>query len=197
VQNVNRLQRISFEEPAVSRVDTRHSHISIGLRFLRGAAWEHIEALGWHEGGFNFFYAHDIDLPTLEIKRGLTRFSGEVMWSSVNTSDEVALGTLVNELIYQRAQSVNSDPALRERLIKLIRIPGMVAQKQKVLASLGHPLSNDALAEMLEKKRLKQPLFHFGIRVDAPEWREIVKSALSVSSVVVALEKWSDAIGVK
>ena len=181
----------------MSRVETRHSHISIGLRFLNGARWEHIEAVGWHEGGFNFFYAHEIHALELQVKRGLTQFGGTVMWSSVNTSDEVALGTLVNELIYQRAQSVSGDVALRDRLIKLIRIPGMVAQKQKVLASLGHAITDDALAEMLEKKRLKQPLFHYGVRVESDDWRAIVKSALSVSSVIVSLEKWSDAIGVK
>ena len=181
----------------MSRVETRHSHISIGLRFLSGVNWEHIEALAWHEDGFNFFYSHEISGPHLELKRGITRFMGSVMWHSVNTSEEVALGALVNELIYQRAQAVSCDAALRERLIKLIRIPGMVAQKQKVLASLGYALTDDALAAMLEKKRLKQALFHYGVRVESEEWRAIVKSALSVSSVIVSLEKWSDAIGPK
>jgi hypothetical protein len=119
------------------------------------------------------------------------------MWSSVNTSDEVALGALVNEMIYQRSQAVNNDTALRDRLIKLIRIPGMVAQKQKVLASLGQDVSDTKLAELLAQKRQKQPLLHYGVQVDAEAWRAIVKNALSISSVVISLEKWSDAFGPK
>lgn len=181
----------------MSRINVRHSHISIGLRLLNHSQWEHIEALGWHEGGFNFYCAHEIEETELEVKRGLTCFKATVMWSSVNNSDEVVLGALVNELIYQRAQTLTSDVAIRERLIKLIRIPGMVAEKRKVLASLGHDLSNEALTAMLEQKKRKQPLFHYGVRVESEDWSTIVQNALSVSSVVISLEKWADAISPK
>lgn len=178
----------------MSRINVRHSHISIGLRLLNNFEWQHIEALGWHENGFNFYYAQEIEETELEVKRGLTKFKATVMWSSVNNSDDVALGTLVNELIYQRAQALNTDAVMRERLIKLIRIPDMIAEKRKVLASLGLDISNADLASMLEQKKRKQPLFHYGVRVDAEGWATIVANALSVSSVVVSLEKWADAI---
>ena len=178
-------------------MSVRHSHISIGLRIYLGSQWEHIEALGWHEGGFNFYFPQEIDATELEIKRGLTAFSGTVMWSSVNNSDEVTLGALVNELIYQRALALNTDAVLRERLIKLIRIPGMVLEKRKVLASLGQEISNDDLANRMVQKKSKHPLCHYGVRVESDGWSAIVQNALSVSSVVVSLEKWADAISPK
>lgn len=178
----------------MSRMNVRHSHISIGLRFLYGSQWEHIEALGWHEGGFNFYFPHEIDATELDVKRGLTCFKATVMWSSVNNSDEVTLGALVNELIYQRAQALHTDEVMRERLIKLIRIPGMVAEKRKVLASLGQEISGEELANRLAQKKGKHPLFHYGLRVESEGWSTIVKNALSVSSVVVSLEKWADTI---
>ena len=178
----------------MSRINVRHSHISIGLRFLNNFQWQHIEALGWHEDGFNFFYPHEIEETELDVKRGLTNFKATVMWSSVNNSDDVALGALVNELIYQRALALSTDAAMRERLIKLIRIPGMISEKLKVLASLGQDISSSDLATMLEQKKRKQPLFHYGVRVSSEGWTTIVNNALSVSSVVVSLEKWADAI---
>ncbi|OYU43151.1 MAG: hypothetical protein CFE44_19980 [Burkholderiales bacterium PBB4] len=182
----------------MSRIDTRHNHISIGLRFLaEGGQWEHFEALGWNEVGFNFYHAREILEPALELKRGLTAFAGTITWHSLNTSEEVALGALVNAEIYKRAQEVQHNDALRERLIKLIRVPGMVPEKRKVLASLGLDISDSKLAEMWAQKRKDQPLHHYGVKVDSDAWRAIVKNALSISSVVISLEKWADSFGPK
>ena len=159
----------------MSRIETRYSHISIGLRSLSGnGQWERIEALGWNAEGFNFYHARELQEPVPEFKRGLTCFSGTITWHSINTSEEVALGALINAQIYQRAQEALHDASLRERLLKLIRVPGMLAQKRK-----------------------DQPLNHYGVKVDAEPWRAITQNALSVSAVVLSLEKWSDALGPK
>ena len=182
----------------MSRIETRYSHISIGLRSLSGnGQWERIEALGWNAEGFNFYHARELQEPVPEFKRGLTCFSGTITWHSINTSEEVALGALINAQIYQRAQDALHDASLRERLLKLIRVPGMVAQKRKVLASLGIDISDDKLSGMLAQKRKDQPLNHYGVKVDAEPWRAITQNALSVSAVVLSLEKWSDALGPK
>lgn len=180
----------------MSRIETRHNHISIGLRVLtQEGQWEHFEALGWNEVGFNFYFAREIQEPALELKRGLIAFAGTIAWHSINMSEEVALGALINAQIYKRAQEVQHNDALRERLVKLIRVPGMVTEKRKVLASLGLDISDDKLAEMLAQKRKDQPLHHYGVKVDADAWRTIVKNALNISSVVISLEKWADAFG--
>ena len=126
----------------MSRTNTRHSHISVGLQFLANGQWEQFEALGWNDVGFNCYHVQEIHEPALELKRGLTRFSGTITWRSINTSEEVALSALVNELIYKRAQEVSNNTALQERLVKLIRVPGMVAEKRRVLGSLGLDLSD-------------------------------------------------------
>ena len=181
----------------MSRTDTRHSHISVGLQFLANGQWERFEALGWNDLGFNFYHVHEIHEPALELKRGLTRFTGTITWRSINTCEEVALGALVNELIYKRAQEVTNNVTLQERLVKLIRVPGMVAEKRRVLGSLGMDLSDEKLADLLAQKNRQQPLSHYGVQVDSDAWRSIVKNAMDISSVVISLEKWSDALGPK
>jgi hypothetical protein len=182
----------------MSRIEKRNSHISIGLRFLaEDGQWVHLEALGWNEVGFNFYHAHEIHEPALQLKRGLTRFDGTITWQSINTSEEVTLSTLVNEQIYKRAQEVQNNDALRDRLVKLIRVPGMVAEKRQVLASLGMAIADDKLNVMLAQKRKHLPLSHYGVKVCSDAWRAIVQNALSISSVVISLEKWSDALASK
>jgi hypothetical protein len=57
--------------------------------------------------------------------------------SSGTPSDAAVLGKLVNELIYKRAQQTVNDAAMQTRLLKLIRVDGMVPEKRKILASLG------------------------------------------------------------
>ncbi len=179
--------------PSLARDGDRHTHIGIRLQFRSANQWERFEALGWNNVGFNFFHA--LDLPDqLELKRGLTRFDGQVVWRNRNTSDEVLLESLVNALIYKRASEMGSGSGLQVRLLKLIRVSAMVNEKRKILASLGLDIPDEQLNDMLERKRLENPMYHYGVKVESEAWSGVVKNALSISSVVVSLEKWSSAL---
>ena len=180
---------------AIARTNDRHSHIGIRLQYRTPDRWEHIEALGWNATGFNFYHADDLSHATLELKRGLTRFDGTVIWRSQNASEEVLLSAIVNELIYQRTQEVANNPALHLRLIKLIRTSGLVDEKRKILASMGLTLQDSQIADMVARRKLEHPMFHYGVQVESDAWADVVKNALSISSVVTSLEKWSDAVG--
>lgn len=180
---------------SIDRNANRHSHIAIRLQCRVDGRWERLEALGWNAVGFNFH--HPLDLPGTEVefKRGLTHFPGSIAWRKLNTSDEALSDALVNELIFKQAQRTVDAPELRARLLKLMRASSMVTQKLAVLGSLGVTVTPDALAGMLEQRKRERPMYHYGVRVQSPAWSRVVEEALSLSEVVVSLEKWSGALG--
>ncbi len=185
------------EDPnPASRNDDRHSHIGIRLQYRShdDDKWEYLEALEWNSVGFNFYHADALPGPGLQLRRGLRRFTGTIAWQSLNTSDDVVLATVVNRLLYAKAKGVVDNPQLHMRLIKLLRVPGMVAEKMKVLATLGAALSDTKLAELVAQRKQEHPMYHYGIKVQSEAWAAVVESALSVSSVLVSLDKWSGAI---
>lgn len=180
---------------SIARNDDRHSHIGIRLQYRADDHWQPIEALGWNEVGFNFYNAQDIAQPLLELRRGLTRFAAAIVWRARDASDDVLMAMVVNELIFKRAKEVVNDAALQTRLLKLIRFSGMVAEKRKILDSLGATnITDTRIAELMAHKKLEPPMYHYGVKVQSEAWVAIVQSALSVSSVLVSLEKWSDSL---
>lgn len=180
---------------SIARNDDRHSHIGIRLQYRACDKWEYLEALEWNAVGFNFY--HDLAMPgaELELRRGLTRFIGTIVWQSLNTSDDVVSATVVNRLLYTQTKAVVDEPQLHMRLLKLLRVPGMVTEKLKVLTSMGAAPSGAKMAELVAQRKLEHPMYHYGVRVQSEDWGAIVESALSVSSVLVSLDKWSGALG--
>lgn len=188
-------RKLAAKQDLISRHEDRHSHIGIRLQWRATAQWERLEALGWNAVGFNFYQAQEIRQPVLEFKRGLTRFEGSIVWSAPNTSDDVLRSALVNELIFRRAKELTGNAVLYARLLKLIRVYGMVAQKREILASLGVNVTDERLAELIDQRRQEHPMFHYGVQVASDAWSAIVKDAFSVSSVLISLDKWSAALG--
>ncbi len=182
------------DEPSLSRTDDRHNHIGIRLQYRAGDTWQPCEALGWNAVGFNFYGPHELPDAELQLRRGLVQFAGTIVWRSRSASDEVLRVMVVNELIVKRAKAVVDDAALYARLIKLIRVSGMVPEKLKILDSLGSGTTEAKLAELISYKKLEPPMHHYGVKVQSEAWAEVVKGALSVSSVLVSLEKWSDGL---
>ncbi len=179
---------------AMVRNKDRYSHISIRLRFRVNDKWETLDALEWNEVGFNFYHVHELHDPVLELKRGITRLDGTIVWRSPNANDDVVLATLVNELIFAKSKDLVNNVALQTRLIKLIRVTGMVAEKRKILASLGLDIADKKMAEMIAQRKQDRPMFHYGVKVLSNAWGEIVEKAFNVSSVLISLEKWSNAL---
>ena len=183
------------ETLSIARNDDRHSHIGIRLQYRADDKWEYLEALEWNAVGFNFYHASALPGPTLELRRGLTRFTGTMAWQSLNTSDDVVLAMVVNRLLYAQARAVVDNPQLHMRLLKLLRVPGMVSEKLTVLTSLGAAPSEAKMADLVAQRKLEHPMYHYGVKVQSADWGAIVESALSVSSVLVSLDKLSGALG--
>ena len=177
---------------SIARDDDRHSHIGIRLHCRIDGKWERVEALAWNVAGFNFLHPFELNGPLLELKRGLTQFEGRIVWRSPNPNDAVLVEAIANELIFKRAKADTAE--LRGRLLKLIRVSGMGEQKMKVLASLGVAVTADMMASLLATRKREQPMFHYGVQVQSEAWRAIVDSAISISSVILSMEKWSDAL---
>ncbi len=188
---------MTADAKSISRSGDRHSHINIGLRLRYQDQWERVDALGWNEVGFNFFHTREITGPVLEFKRQLNAFEGRIVWSAPNTSDEVLMAALLNERIYQQAKKLATNAALHNRLLKLMRVSDMLAQKQAVLASLGHIISDAEMADLVAQRRQERPLYHYGVQVDSESWRATVQKAFSLSSAVASLEQWADSLARK
>lgn len=179
---------------AWTRQVERHNHICIRLQVFIHEKWAPVEALGWNEVGFNFFHAENLDNNRLRLKRGFSQFDGTIVWRSSHASDEVLRATVVNELIYLRAKVLAGDAALQARLLKLIRVTGMVTEKRKVLASLGLNVSDAKLDDMVAQRRFERPMCHYGVKVASEVWNSAIEKALSVSAVVMQFEEWSQAL---
>ncbi len=177
------------------RNDQRNNHISIKLRYLQADGWQSLEALDWNSVGFNFYSDHDIRDDMLQLKRGLIRLNGNIVWRAQANDNDVLLGILVNELLYDASQAVSITPALQKRVLNLIRTQGLVAEKRQALAVLGVQLSDEELKNLVDRRKLERPMFRYGVRVVDDAWVSLIKSAADVSSVVQSLEKWSNAIG--
>ena len=181
--------------PALDRLGERHNHIGIRLQLRANEEWMHIEALGWNAAGFNFHHAQDIEDPVLQLKRGLTRFEGHIIWRSPITSDAILQSAILNELIYEKTKTIVNNTALQMRLMKLIRVSGMVDEKRKILASLGMPVPDAHIRDLLAQRKREQALFHYGVRVQSETWSGVVANAMDLSEVVGSLEKWANALG--
>jgi len=182
----------SADTPA--RGPDRHSHISIPLQLVLDSGHHRIQALGWNAAGFNFHFEQPLNQTPLVFRRGMLLFEAQIAWRAEDASDAAWQATLVNELVYKHAQRVSSDASLHRRLLKLIRAPGMVAQKLQVLASLGLPIDDAKLAELLHKRRAQRQLYQYGVRVRSEAWAALTQQAYGMSSAVLELEKWSRAL---
>jgi hypothetical protein len=63
-----------------------------------------------------------------------------------------------------------------------------------VLASLGLDVSDATMNDMVAQRRLERPMCHYGVKVASEVWNSTVHKALSLSSVVMQLEEWSQAL---
>lgn len=177
------------------RIDERQKHIGLRLRLQMGAHWEQIEALDWNRVGFNFHSAHTLTQATLQFKRGLIRFDGQIAWRAANTDPEVVRTVLVNELLYQKAREATANPQVHERLVQLIRADGLLAEKRKALTTLGLNMTDARLDALVQQRQSEHPLYRYGVQVDSEAWRGFVDSAQKLTAVVDALDKWSGAVG--
>jgi len=176
------------------RHQPRHSQLSIRLYARLGEAWQPIEAQGWNANGFCFFHTHVLTEGPMAFKRSLLHFDGVLVWSRACQDAQRVLEVLLNEAIHLQAERLQAQPDTRQRLLRLMRVQGMVEPKQRVLAALGVQLSA-AQWQVRVQERLAQAVLQSGVRVDSPGWAGVVQEAMALGGVVQDLERWSRTLG--
>jgi len=171
----------------------RHNQISIRLHYALDSGWHRIEAQQWNERGFCIFHTHALPLAPLQFKRSLQHFQGELVWSRVCNDEAQVLEMLLNEAIHVKAQAIKAQPDTRQRLLRLMRVQGMVDAKQQVLTALGG-MPTPAQWQARVQARMQASLFQSGVRVESPVWNSVIAEALTLGAVVQDLERWSGAL---
>jgi hypothetical protein len=168
----------------------RHNQISIRLHLALEGIWHRVEAGQWSEGGFCFLHAQPLERGRLAFKRSLQHFDGELVWSHQRHDVSQVAEMLLNEAIHAQANGLADQPDTQQRLLRLMRVQGMVDAKERVLTALG-AMPDAARWQQLLQQRTQQALFQTGVRVDHRAWRAVVADALSLGGVVQDLERWS------
>lgn len=182
------------DSPPAQRHQQRHSQLSIRLHARLDGVWQPVEAQGWNANGFCFFHAQALEEEVLAFKRSLLHFEGVVVWSRACQDAQQVLEVLLNEAIHQQAERLQGPSDTRQRLLRLMRVQGMVEPKQRVLAALGVTLSAVQWQSRVQE-RLAQAVLQSGVRVDSPVWAGVVQEAVALGGVVQDLERWSRTLG--
>jgi len=172
----------------------RHNQISIRLHYRLDADWHRLEAQQWNERGFCFFHTHALQAGPVAFKRSLQHFEGEIVWTRTCQDKAQVTEMLLNEAIHRQADRLSSQPDMQQRLLRLMRVQGMVDAKQRVLVSLGG-MPEDAQWQQQIQQRMQEALFQSGVRVASPVWSAVVADALALGGVVQDLERWSGTLG--
>lgn len=172
----------------------RHNQISIRLHYRLDADWHRLEAQQWNERGFCFFHTHALQAGPVAFKRSLQHFEGEIVWTRTCQDKAQVTEMLLNEAIHRQADRLSSQPDMQQRLLRLMRVQGMVDAKQRVLVSLGG-MPEDAKWQQQIQQRMQEALFQSGVRVASPVWSAVVADALALGGVVQDLERWSGTLG--
>jgi len=127
-------------------------------------------------------------------KRSLQHFEGEIVWTRTCQDKAQVTEMLLNEAIHRQADRLSSQPDMQQRLLRLMRVQGMVDAKQRVLASL-RGMPEDSSWQQQIQQRMQEALFQSGVRVASPVWSSVVADALALGGVVQDLERWSGTLG--
>lgn len=172
----------------------RHNQISIRLHYRLDADWHRLEAQQWNDRGFCFFHTHALQAGPVAFKRSLQHFEGEIVWTRTCQDKAQVTEMLLNEAIHRQADRLSSQPDMQQRLLRLMRVQGMVDAKQRVLASLGGMPEDSSWRQQIQQ-RMQEALFQSGVRVASPVWTSVVTDALALGGVVQDLERWSGTLG--
>jgi len=172
-----------------ARRKQRHCHVYVTLRVLVNGRWHRTRALDWNEDGFNFYLQDSISEGCLRFKKDLREFSGIIVWRVKNDDDGVILEKIINNLIFGRLKQISSDTSTLQRIFKMIRTVGMLEGKKKLLALAGLSITEKELQALTDRYKSANPLYRYGVKVDAPEWTDIVKFTLQAASPAQAMDE--------
>jgi hypothetical protein len=96
---------------------------------------------------------------------------------------------MLNTLLYDELNRLDSKNNTFDRIVKLIRSEGMIDEKKKILAALNPDINEREINSRIRKQKQNPSLYRYGVKVSSQEWADIVKYALEAASVVDAMDK--------
>jgi hypothetical protein len=155
-----------------------------------GDRWKRIRAADWNDGGFNFLLDQELMEEFMLFRKGTVEFSGQIVWSRQKIDESVQIEMVLNTLIIGRLKQLARDKEMAQRIIRLIRSYGRIDQKKELLRLAdGLPQNDKELENLIRQQRSDHHFFHYGVKVDSPEWTGIVYQTLEASDVVLKLGK--------
>ena len=172
------------------RRKNRYFHASINLMVMVDEKWKRIKAADWTEEGFNFFLDQDLKGENAFFRKGNLQFSGKVMWRRKGVDDALLTEVGLNTLIINRLKQLTEDRVMAKRIIRLIRSPGRIEEKKRLLSTMSSlEMINSEVKALVEEEKSSRPVHRFGVRTEALEWKKIVQDTLKTTEVVLILDK--------
>jgi len=172
------------------RQKNRYSHASINLMVMVDEKWKRIKAVDWNEEGFNFSLDQDLKGENAFFRQGHLQFSGEVKWRLKGVDDALLTEVIVNTLIVNRLKQLTEDRVMAQRIIRLIRSPGRIEEKKRLLSTMSSlETINSEVKALMEEDKFSHLVYRFGVRTEALEWKKIVQNTLETTEVVLILDK--------
>jgi hypothetical protein len=172
------------------RQKNRYFHATINLMVLVDEKWKRIKAVDWTEEGFNFFLDQDLKGKNAFFRQGHLQFSGKLIWRRKGVDDVLLTEVGLNTLIFNRLKQFTEDKVMAQRIIRLIRSPGRIEEKKRLLSTVSSMETiNSEVKALMEKEKSSLLVHRFGVRTEALEWEKIVKNTLKTTEVVLILDK--------
>ena len=174
------------------RRNERYSHIYISLKVKAGSDWQLIKAADWNEDGFNFFSEHKFDEAEVFFKKGVNEFCGNIVWTRRSDDYGVIFEMILNTMLFEELEKLKDKKDVSGRIINLVRSQGRIEEKKKLLSALNRHISETETEALAKKHNEENALYRYGVKVESPEWSEIVKYALDASEVVRVMDRLNE-----
>lgn len=178
-----------------ARKKQRYNYFYISIALKRVSGWELVKAFDWNETGFNFYHTEKIPDGPLQFKKEMTAFTGSIVWTRKNESDQQLLEMLLNEKLFTELQKLAGERETIQRIFKMIRTSDMIDEKIKLLTHLGNHLSDGDIVALLKKDRDRDDIrqYRYGVKVASSKWSDIVNTTIEQSARLLRLDTEQDA----
>ncbi len=167
----------------------RYSHIYITLKASTGNEWQMIKAVDWNEDGFNFFIEHEFEGNEIFFKKGVNKFSGNIMWTRRSDHYSDLLEMILNTMLFEELDKLQDKKDIYERIINLIRSRDRIMEKKKLLQTLNRKIIDNETEILAKKHHEQNPLYRYGVKVDSKDWGGVIEYALEASSIVRVMDE--------
>ncbi len=178
-----------IDDKSKLRRKPRFSHTYLTFMVKINNDWKSIKVQDWSEYGFNFFCDHLIESPQINFKKGNTTFSGQIVSTINGTENDFLLESQLNLMLLDELnKSADNDTDEALKIADMIRTPLDLERKKVFLISKGHNLNDEKVSSLIIQSKRQEPLYRYGVNIEASDWKNIVRNEVKASSELEKLE---------